>query len=89
MRANSGGYAHRKLQLSPIAHVATQKPVSEALSKQFTHAIGANSLALTITTAGRHERKAEQEGNSNNLGTNMAALKQGNVAYKCRLCSLI
>ena len=29
------------------------------------------------------------QGTRNNLGTNMAALKQGNVAYKCRLCSLI
>ena len=29
------------------------------------------------------------QGACNNLGTNMAALKQGNVAYKCRLCSLI
>ena len=29
------------------------------------------------------------QGACNNLGTNMAAPKQGNVAYKCRLCSLI
>lgn len=63
-RANVRRQAHRKLQLRPITHVAKQKPISKPLSKQPVHAIGANHNALTITTAGRHERKAEQESNS-------------------------
>lgn len=44
--------AHRKLQLSRIARVHAQKPIGEPLSKQFTHAIGANRLTRTITTMG-------------------------------------
>lgn len=63
-RANVRRQAHRKLQLIRITHVARQKPISKPLSKQPVHAIGANHNALTITTAGRHERKAEQESNS-------------------------
>ena len=34
-------------------------------------------------------RVLADQGACNNLGTNMAALKRGNVAYECRLCSLI
>lgn len=49
-RANVRRQAHRKLQLSHIARVATKKPVSEPLGKQLAHAIGANRLTLTINT---------------------------------------
>ena len=63
-RANVRRQAHRKLQLSHIARVPAQKPVSETLSKQLAHAIGANRLTRAITAMGRHERKAEQESNS-------------------------
>ena len=34
-------------------------------------------------------RVLADQGACDTLGTNMAALKRGNVAYKCRLCSLI
>ena len=34
-------------------------------------------------------RVLADQGTCNNLGTNTAAVKQGNMAYKCRLCSLI
>ena len=34
-------------------------------------------------------RVLADQGACDTLGTNMAALKQGNAAYKCRLCSLI
>ena len=34
-------------------------------------------------------RVLADQGACNNLGTSRAALKQGNMAYKCRLCSLI
>ena len=34
-------------------------------------------------------RVLADQGTRSALGTNKAALKQGNVAYKCRLCSLI
>ena len=34
-------------------------------------------------------RVLADQGTCNNLGTNTAAVKRGNMAYKCRLCSLI
>ena len=63
-------------------------------SKRKNHCRTAREVILPVCPARAQAhcldaRVLADQGTCSALGTNMAALKQGNVAYKCRLCSLI
>ena len=95
---------NRKLQpqrtlKTPVARNSLRYPgrdrtKSKPTPKRKNHRLVSREVILPSCPARAQAQRLEarvlaDQGTCNNLGTSTAALKQGNVAYKCRLCYLI
>ena len=95
---------NRKLQpqrtlKTPVARNSLRYPgrdrtKSKPTPKRKNHRLVSREVILPSCPARAQAQRLDarvlaDQGACDTLGTNMAALKQGNVAYKCRLCSLI
>ena len=77
-----------------LKHPGRDRTKNKPTPKRKKHRLVSKEVILPVCPARAQAYRLEatvlaDQGARGALGTNVAALKQGNVAYKCRLCSLI
>ena len=77
-----------------LKHPGRDRTKNKPTPKRKNHRLVSKEVILPVCPARAQAYRLEatvlaDQGARGALGTNVAALKQGNVAYKCRLCSLI
>ena len=77
-----------------LKHPGRDRTKNKPTPKRKNHRRVSREVILPVCPARAQAQRLEarvlaDQGACNNLGTVQAALKRGNVAYKCRLCSLI
>ena len=97
-RAKNGKLQQQQALRTPVARNSLKYPgrdraKNKPTPKRKSHRV-VKEVILPLCPARAQAQRLDarvlaDQGACSALGTNMAALKQGNVAYKCRLCSLI